>query len=90
MTYYVRNRLIIARKWGASTLGLTAGYLLKGQRNGCLAAAWAGIRAGFTAPLPSRRPMPPNLRAYLDANETRHRGSWSTRLRAELLRLLPG
>ena len=88
MTYFVRNRLLISRKWGASWLSLTPrmlGYLIKALRNGCLRAALEGIQAAFTAPPPARRKMPKAMRRYLAANETRHRGSWLRRLHIEVL-----
>lgn len=87
MRYFVRNRLIIGRKWGASWLSLsplTIGYLLKAARLGCIAAAWSGVlEAGATA-LPWRQRMPDNMRHYIRRNETRRRGSWAARLRLEL------
>ncbi|GLR68813.1 hypothetical protein GCM10010909_34950 [Acidocella aquatica] len=87
-TYFVRNRLLIGRKWGASWLALTPrmlGYLIKGQRNGCLNATVSGIRAAYAADSPVRRKMPKEMRRYIAANETRHRGSWLERLRVEVL-----
>jgi GT2 family glycosyltransferase len=88
MTYFVRNRLIIGRKWGQSWLGLAPrilGYLAKAWRHGCLGAALLGVRAAFAAPLPKPRPMPKPMRYYIRQNETHHRGSWLSRLRCELL-----
>lgn len=88
MTHFVRNRLIIGRKWGASWLGLTPrilGYLVKALRNGCFPAALEGIAAAFRADPPQRRKMSPAMRHYLYLNETRHRGSWPERLRREVL-----
>jgi GT2 family glycosyltransferase len=88
MTYFVRNRLLISRKWGASWLSLTPrmlGYLIKAQCNGCFIAALSGIRAARQTETPPPRKMPPAMRHYLALNETRQRGSWLERLRAEVL-----
>ena len=88
MTYFVRNRLLIGRKWGTSWFGLTPrmlGYLIKGLRNGRLDATVDGIRAALSPAPPARRKMPKAMRRYLSANETRHRGSWLQRLRVEVL-----
>jgi len=87
MTYFVRNRLIIGRKWGASWIDLSpriAGYLLQAMLNRQLSAAIAGIREAMACEVPHRR-MPREMRAYLYANETRHRGSWIHRLQTEVL-----
>ena len=87
MTYFVRNRLIIGRKWGASWVGLTPrmlGYLIKALLNGRVTATLHGIRAAFHADTPRRRRMPKTMRGYLYSNETRHRGSWLNRLRTEV------
>jgi GT2 family glycosyltransferase len=87
MTYFVRNRLVIGRKWGASWIALSpriAGYMVKGMLNRRLGATMRGIREAFSAELPKRRKMPKAMRHYLRANETRHRGSWMDRLRFEL------
>ncbi|HQT46247.1 MAG: hypothetical protein B7X08_02365 [Acidocella sp. 20-63-7] len=88
MTHFVRNRLLIGRKWGASWLGLAPrmlGYLVKAMRNGCFPAALEGIAAAFQAAPPQRRRMTPAMRHYLYLNETRYRGSWPERLRREVL-----
>ncbi len=87
MTYFVRNRLIISRKWGASWLALAPrmlGYLLAGSLTGRLSATLEGIRAALKADAPPPRKMPAAMRRYLHANETRHRGSWLSRLRFEI------
>lgn len=88
MRYFVRNRLIIGRKWGASWLTLSPlmfVYLLKATRLGCLAAAWSGIMDAYATPLPQRQRMPLSMRLYIRENETNRRGSWADRLRMELL-----
>jgi hypothetical protein len=86
-TLFVRNRLIIARKWGTPWLSLIPrmlGYLIKAALNGRLEAALNGLRAALVAD-PPRRKMPKAMRRYLAQNETRHRGSWLHRLRTEFL-----
>ncbi len=88
MTYFVRNRLIIGRKWGQSWLGLTpriAGYLIKARLHGCLDAALLGVKAALAADTPRQHDMSKAMRRYIHNNETRHRGSWLNRLRTELL-----
>ena len=88
MRYFVRNRLIIGRKWGASWLALTPHiltYLLKAARSGCLQAAWSGVKAAYNTAPPTRRRMPETMRLYIRRNETNRRGSWLDRLRLELL-----
>jgi GT2 family glycosyltransferase len=88
MRYFVRNRLIIGRKWGASWLALTPrilGYLLKAARSDCLQAAWAGVKDAYGTALPLRRRMPNKMRLYIRRTETRQRGSWLERLKLELL-----
>ena len=88
MRYFVRNRLIIGRKWGSSWLALTPrilGYLVRAARCGCLQASWAGVKAAYTeeTSLP-RQHMSKAMRLYIRRNETERRGSWLDRLRLEL------
>lgn len=88
MRYFVRNRLIIGRKWGASWLTLSPlifGYLLKAARLGCFSAAWSGLMDAHATALPLRQRMPRKMRLYIRKNETNRRGSWLGRLRLELL-----
>jgi GT2 family glycosyltransferase len=88
MRYFVRNRLLIGRKWGSSWPALTPrilGYLLKAARFGCLRAAWAGVKAAYNTASPPSRRMPKAMRLYIRRNETDRRGSWLDRLRLELL-----
>jgi hypothetical protein len=85
---FVRNRLIIGRKWGTSWLFLTPrifGYIIRAALNGRLEATMSGIRAARAADPPCRRKMPKAMRKYLVLNETRHRGSWLDRARTEVL-----
>lgn len=87
MRYFVRNRLIIARKWGASWPALTPrilGYLFKAARSGCLHAAWSGVKDGYSTSPPPHRRMPKPMRLYIRRNETDRRGSWIDRLRLEI------
>lgn len=92
MRYFVRNRLIIGRKWGASWLTLSPRilcYLLKAARSGCLPAAWNGIKDAHGTRAAPRR-MTKAMRAYIHHNETNRRGSWFGRLKLELFGHLNG
>ncbi len=86
-TLAVRNRLMIARKWGVpwpALLPRMAGYLIQGARNGRLGAAFAGIKAAWLAPVRPAQEMPEEMRRYIRAHETRHRGGLLARLRNEV------
>jgi GT2 family glycosyltransferase len=88
MTSYVRNRLLISRKWGLSWGALApriCAYALRGAVHGCLPATLTGIAQAWRAKAPRGRAMPKAMRAYISAHETRHRGSWVDRLRLEVL-----
>ena len=92
--YFVRNRLYIGRKWGASWAQLApriGGYLLKGARNGVL---WQTVRALGAARHMARAvpkaQLPASACAYLAANDTARRGTLRARLRREVLAALPG
>lgn len=88
LTYYIRNRLIIARKWGASWLSLApriAAYLLNGALAGRFPAALAGVKAALAAKPRGGKKMPAAMRAYVFRHETRHRGSWWERWHLEVL-----
>ncbi len=92
MTHFVRNRLIIGRKWRQSWLALAPrilGYGLIAARHGCLRAAWEGVKQARATPIATPRKMPGPMRDYLRAHETRHRGTLLTRLRLELFSRLP-
>lgn len=85
MIPFVRNRLLIGRKWGASWLALMPrmlGYLITALRNGYPGAALAGIQAAYRADPPTRHKMTKQMHRYIAANETRHQGSWLASLRA--------
>jgi GT2 family glycosyltransferase len=86
---YVRNRLHIARKWGAGWVALAprvAGYLVKGALNGSFKDAARGIAAAARMNESARRKMPAAMRRYVWEHEDRHRGSFWRRLGPELLR----
>ncbi|WP_162530821.1 glycosyltransferase family 2 protein [Rhodovastum atsumiense] len=92
--HFVRNRLYIERKWGASQLALLprfCGYLLRGVRNGVgwqTLRAWpAAMRLGGRA---ERRVLSTAARSYLDQHDMAHRGTLLARLRREVLAALPG
>jgi GT2 family glycosyltransferase len=92
--HFVRNRIYIGRKSGASWLALTpriAGYCVKAARNGRLRETPRALWAAFTmARGIHRNPLPPVARDYLQRVDTAWRGSWLTRLRQEALSALPG
>ncbi|MGC8477200.1 MAG: glycosyltransferase family 2 protein [Acetobacteraceae bacterium] len=87
--HYVRNRLLIERKWGASwpeLLPRAGGYLLKGARAGLWRQGIAGIVAAARMdPGTDRRPLPAPARRYLFRVDRLHRGGLLTRLRREVL-----
>jgi hypothetical protein len=88
MRYFVRNRLLIGRKWGASWLSLTPrmlGYLARASLNGAGRAAFAGILAALQDDPPIRRKMTKTMRRYVYDNETRHRDGWLGRLRFDII-----
>ena len=92
MVHFIRNRLVIARKWRQGWLALALwllGYGLIAARHGCFGAAWAGMRQGCAAPVAAPRKMPEAMRDYIRAYETRPRGTLFTRLRLELFSRLP-
>lgn len=98
--HFVRNRLYVAMKHGASPAALLPRYLAyqaKGAVNGVLVQ---GLRAGPAAIAMARRfrPAPgtehlygetPASRAYLARTDAAHRGGLLTRLRREVLGGLP-
>ncbi len=91
MQYFVRNRLIIGRKWGASWLALSPrilGYMICAKRLGCLQAGWAGVKAAYNSATP-RQKMPKAMRRYIYRNETKRRGSWLDRVRLEIFSPAP-
>ena len=91
-TYFVRNRLLIARRWSAPWVTLIPrilGYLIRGAREHRFAATWRGIRMAvrLDAAQPRQR-RSGAMRAYLRQHDTAHRGSALNRLRGEVLREL--
>ncbi|MGE0225273.1 MAG: glycosyltransferase family 2 protein [Acetobacteraceae bacterium] len=91
--HFVRNRLYIARKYGAGWPAIaprTVGYLIKGMANGLpgptLRAIAAAIAMGRNV-TPVR--LPEAARDYLRRNDTLQRESWMVRLRREVLAALP-
>lgn len=91
-TYFVRNRLLIARRWSAPwpmLLPRMFGYLIRGVREGRLAATWRGLRAAIHDDRAQpRQRMSAEMRAYLRQHDAAHRGSPLNRLRIEVLRQL--
>ncbi len=91
--HFVRNRLYVARKHGASwphLLARGAAYALKGARNGLAReslraiAAAAGMSAGLRGP-----PASAAVWAYLARHDAPHRENGIARLRNEVLARLP-
>ncbi len=88
---FVRNRLYIERKWGASWTTLApriAGYLVKGARAGLLRQTRFAIRAAARMDL-APRPLPAAAAAYLRRTDRAYRGTWLGRIRDEVLSM-PG
>jgi GT2 family glycosyltransferase len=91
--HYVRNLIYIGRKGGESWLSLLprmAAYCIKGAHNGCLRdtprALWAAFWMARGVP---RHTMPPVAQDYLVRTDTMWRGTKLTRLRREVLAMLP-
>ncbi len=87
MRYFVRNRLLIGRKWGASWLSLTPrmlGYLVQAALSGAGRPAFQGILAAFQNDPPVRHTMTRKMRTYVYVHETRYRGGWLQRLRFDV------
>ena len=86
---FVRNRIHIERKWGASWITLApriAGYLIKGTRAGLLRHTRLAICAAARMELaPGPRALPAAATAYLFRTDRAHRGAWLGRLRHEVL-----
>ena len=91
--YFVRNRLYIERKYGASWPSLTpriGGYFLRALRNGVGGQMLRGV-AGAVRMSRTVRPqaLPRHARAYLARTDRAHRGSLASRLREEVMAALP-
>jgi len=90
---FVRNRLYIERKWGASRLSLMprmAGYFVKGARNGHVGPTLRAIFAAAASLDHAPRPRSNATRDYLQRNDLAYRGPIRRRLRQEVLGFLPG
>jgi len=93
--YFVRNRLYIERKLGRRwpTMALrTAGYLLKGIRNGVLPQTLRAVLAAGRLPSLAGKAsgrigqsLPPAAAFYLRRNDLAHRGPPLARIRREVL-----
>jgi len=86
--YYVRNRLLIARKWRASWPSLLpriAGYAVKAALNGAAFAALAGTLAAIRRDRHTpRETMPPAMRRYLADHDFAQRGPLLKRIGPEI------
>jgi GT2 family glycosyltransferase len=84
ISYFVRNRLLVERKWGMPLWRLVprmAGYLLQSMRLGNASAAWIGILLACRTPITIKHKMSVQGHAYLRANDRVHRGGWIDQLR---------
>ncbi len=88
--YFVRNRLLICRRWGAGWVSLAPrilGYLIRGLRERRLRPTLRGIiDAARLDAGQARHEMNPQMRAYLARQDIEHRGSLFVRLRGEVWR----
>jgi GT2 family glycosyltransferase len=84
--YFVRNRIVVARKWREPVWLFIAGYFARGVLEGRLGAALHGIWQGMRWKIAERQKMSPAMRNYLFAHETAHRGGILRRVQSELLR----
>lgn len=89
---FVRNRLIIGRKWSQSWLSLTPriiGYTINGAINKQLRPTLSGITEAIQHDknMP-RQQMTTHMRTYLLRHENQHRGSIYRRFREEILKPL--
>ncbi len=90
---FVRNRLYIARKYGAGWITLAprmAAYLVKGARHGMLLTTIRAQCAAMRMASGMRpAPLPRSARDYLRRHDTAWRGNWRCRLRTEVLARMP-
>jgi GT2 family glycosyltransferase len=91
--FFVRNRLVIGRKWRRPwlfLLPLIFGYIVNGAVNKHL---WDSIIGVFLAisidGQIKKQQMTPEMRGYLRQNELQHRGSLFGRVKAEVFKLRP-
>lgn len=91
--FFVRNRLYIARKHGASwgaLLPRLLGYAVRGLRNGLGLATWRAMIAAIRMQAGiARTPLPALARQHLRHYDRRHRGLLLHRLGGEVLAALP-
>jgi len=91
--HFVRNRIVIERKWAASWPSLApriGGYLVRGARAGLLRQTIRAVVAAAHIEPANPRRLSPQARAYLRANDGAHRGTLPERIRREVLAALPG
>ena len=90
---FVRNRLYIERKWGASLLSLSpriVGYIIKGLRNGHSVSTLRAIVGATMLPLNFVPHLPSiTTRTYMWRNDRVYRGSVLRRFRQDVLGSLP-
>jgi len=91
--YFVRNRIFIGRKFGASWPALTPrilGYALRGLRNGLLPITLRAIAAAIRMQAYQRRiSLPEAAQTYLRRHDLAHRQNLLSRLHTEILAALP-
>jgi len=91
--YFVRNRIFIGRKFGASWPALIPrilGYALRGLRNGLLPITLHAIAAAAQmAKAQARIALPPAAKTYLRQHDAAHRQNLFRRLPTEVLAALP-
>ena len=86
--YFVRNRLCIERRWGASWIGLgprIAGYMVRGARQGQGIETVRAVTAAWTQDAGRRYRKTRAMREYMLANDRALRGGPLRRLRWEVL-----
>ncbi len=87
--YFVRNRLYVGRKHGASWWALFArwlAYALRGAVNGVPGASLRALPAALRMLRDTRpKPLTEMARAYLRCHDAAHRGSMGRRMRQEIL-----
>ena len=86
--FFVRNRLLIERKWGASWPELmprVAGYWAKGARSGLGGETWRAVAAAAAMEPGAARPLPAAARAYLARVDGAHRDGFVRRVAREIL-----
>lgn len=91
---FVRNRLYIERKWGASWVNLIpriGGYAIKGLRHGHFAQTLRGIAVGLRIPIEDESVrLSRGAISYITRNDRAYRGSVARRFRNEVLARVAG